>query len=599
MVHIETIDLSLLGVTLPSDRVGMVIAQPYLPDTSLSAAEPYQWTEQAKPQQLAVLAETLTIARSNQHGATKTHFTVFPEYSIPGPEGIDLVETAIRGGGWPNGTVVIGGTDALTHAQYAQLLQGAGTHVDTPRNGADRVALNKWVNCAIIWVKAANGGLERWVQPKLYPAWPEMNISYEHMFRGSSLYLFKGRLENSAPYRFGTLVCFDWIATVGTQTPCQWMLADMQQQAGENLLPLSWLFIIQRNQRPSHDTFLNRVAAFFDQTQFPSVTRGGACLVFANTAGKAVPGRTNEFGACSVVFSPPSMFAQPTCVPTFSRGGPRFRDGSNLLHDYKDVFFRERGACIHSFAQINPGSLIAGAAGRSLAVENAHVCPISGPPEPRAPAADVPASVKWLNDELDQVQSLSLRYPTAPLSAQVDIAHQQNNAALRGIASQSATHAVRLAAQESKTENADYWDSTESEALEHIVHTLDIMGVGFSPPAVGVDPAHATVLIGNKTVDILAIRGSSHEHCIAHSRTFVTNPQRQVILVSRDPDNTAWNRRFGSFLRPETSHLGDERKITDPASGSLHLGYQNLLGIYRQSATPAALGGGIGAELAA
>jgi len=255
---------------------------------------------------------------------------------------------------------------------------------------------------------------------------------------------------------------------------------------------------------------------------------------------------------------------------------------------------------VHPFFRSNQsGFPPPGAAGRSLAVENAHVCPVSGPPEPRAPAADVPASVKWLNDELDQVQSLSFRHPAAPLSAQVNIAHLQNTAALRGIASQSATHAIRLAAQESKTQNADDWDSTESEALEHLVHTLDIIGVGFSPPTVGVDPAHATVPITNKVVDILAIRGSSHEQCIAHSRTFLTNPQRQVILVSRDPDNTAWDKRFGSFLRPETPQLGDERNITDPASGSLHLGYQNLLGIYRQSATPADLGGGIGAELAA
>ena len=30
MVHIETVDLSSRNVTLPSDRVGMVIVQPYL-----------------------------------------------------------------------------------------------------------------------------------------------------------------------------------------------------------------------------------------------------------------------------------------------------------------------------------------------------------------------------------------------------------------------------------------------------------------------------------------------------------------------------------------------------------------------------------------
>ena len=94
MVHIERVDLSRLGVRLPSDRVGMVIAQPYVPDTSLSAAEPYQCTEQAKQQQFAVLTETLAVARAARHGVDKTHFTIFPEYSIPGLEGISLVQDA-------------------------------------------------------------------------------------------------------------------------------------------------------------------------------------------------------------------------------------------------------------------------------------------------------------------------------------------------------------------------------------------------------------------------------------------------------------------------------------------------------------------------
>src|SRR5262249_18633098 len=151
---------------------------------------------------------------------------------------------------------------------------------------------DQWVNCAITWVKSANGHLERWIQPKLYPAWEEMNISHQHMFRGSSVYVFKGLLANNAPYRFGTLVCFDWIATIGIQTPAQWILADLQQQAAGHQLPLSWLFVIQRNKKPSHDTFLNAVSVFFNQTQFPNALRERACLVFANSAGKRAPGRT-------------------------------------------------------------------------------------------------------------------------------------------------------------------------------------------------------------------------------------------------------------------------------------------------------------------
>ncbi|HSS21194.1 MAG TPA: hypothetical protein VLL54_14060 [Pyrinomonadaceae bacterium] len=599
MVYVETVDLSSRGVALPNDRVGMVIAQPHVSDAALSPQEPYHYTEQAKQQQLAALTETMAVARAVPHGAAKTHFTVFPEYSIPGLDGVALVESAIRANDWPNGTIVIGGTDGLTQAQYVQLLQGDDTHVDAVRNGSDRVGPDEWVNCAITWIKSGDGNVERWIQLKLHPAREEMDVSHQHMFRGTAVYLFKGLLENGAPYRFGTLVCFDWIAAVGAETPCQSILADLHRQAAEHQLPLSWLFVVQRNKKPSHSTFLAGVAAFFNQTQFPNALRERACLVFANTAGRAAPGRTAEFGACSIVLSPQSLFDQPSCVPTFSKGGPRFRDGSNLLNGYKDVVFRERGACIHSFAQINPGSLVPGPAGRIFAVDQAHVYPISGAAQPRAPAGAVPASVKWLNDELDDIPSLAVAYRTAPLVRDVNASHQRIITALRGTAPQSATNVVRLAAQESTNEHADDWDHIEAEALRNLVHTLDIVGVAFTLLAIGVDLAHASLMMDSKTIDVLAIQGASHEECIEHSKHFLPSPQRQTLLVSRDRDNTDWHRRFGSFLQPDTPQPGDEPKITDPASGSMHLGYQNLLRIFRRSETIDALKGGISAELAA
>jgi hypothetical protein len=599
MVHIETVDLSQRGIILPSNRVGVVIAQPHVPLGSLTPAEPYQCRVEVKPQQLAVLTKTLAVAQASPHGAQKTHFTIFPEYTIPGIEGVTLIDTTVRGGDWPNGTIVIGGTDALTHAQYAELIQGDATYVDLARNNADEVGPDRWVNCAITWVKAADGTVARWIQPKLHPAWEELNISHQHVFCGSSVYVFKGRFENEAPFRFATLVCFDWIATLEARTASQWILSDLHQQAEGNQIPLSWLFIIQRNKKPSHDAFLNGVIAFFNQTEFPNALRERACLVFANTAGKAVPGRIGEFGACSVVSSPQSLFVPPTCVPTFSKGGPRFRDGSTLLSNYKDVVFRERGACIHSFAQVNPGSLLAGPAGRSPAVEEAYVFPLSGTIDRRAPSAAVPAPVKWLNDELDEIPSLSSMYHAAPLAVQADAAHQTNVAALRAISAQSTTRAIKLAAKESKVEHADEWQVLESEALRHVVYTLDIISVGFPSPTMGADPAHATFLIDGQLVDVLAIRGTSHEDCIEYAKGFLPNPARQVLLVSRDDDNTAWHNRFGNFLQEAARRPGEERSITDPSSGTLHIGYQNLLEIFRGSATPAALIGGINAEFAA
>ena len=47
-------------------------------------------------------------------------------------------------------------------------------------------------------------------------------------------------------------------------------LAAMQQQVAPGELSLSWFFVIQRNLKPSHDTFLSEVRGFFNQTVFPT-----------------------------------------------------------------------------------------------------------------------------------------------------------------------------------------------------------------------------------------------------------------------------------------------------------------------------------------
>lgn len=105
LIHVETVDLATQGIRFPSDRVGMVIAQPHLPIEAFSAAEPYQLTPVARVAQLATIERTLAVAKSAPHGAAKTHFTV-------------------------------------------------STHVDAARHSVEHVGADRWVNCAITWVKA-------------------------------------------------------------------------------------------------------------------------------------------------------------------------------------------------------------------------------------------------------------------------------------------------------------------------------------------------------------------------------------------------------------------------------------------------------------
>ncbi len=591
MVNIETIDLTSRNVVLPSDRVGIVVAQPFL---SLTAAEPFRCTAAAKPQQLQILKDTLTVAREARHGGPKTHFTVFPEYSIPGFEGIATVEAALSAQDWPNGTIVIGGVDALSKDEFVQLANAARTHLDTAHNALDRVAGNAWVNCGITWVKSGDGVIDRWLQPKLHPAWPEMNVHFQDMFRGSSVFTFTGPFDNGTHYRFCSIICFDWVATVDQHKVWRWVLEELHRQAGQAELPFSWCFVIQCNEKPSHDTFLTEVTQFFNQTLLPNVRRDRACVLFANTAGKGRPGKAESYGSTSLVFSPQSLFAKPECHPTFLNDGRKFRS-STLLSAHCDVVFRERGACIHSFLQVNPASLAAGAAGRSFPVENAFVYPLGGLNDPRAPGASVAAGVKWLNDELDHIPSLGRSYTAVPLATASDTAHDQTIASLRVLSPQAAFQTVKLATQQTKAKHADQWEQAECQAVEHLVHTLDILSIGSNPPAVGAGSTHATITLNNQTVDLIAIRGESHEACLTYGLPSLS--RRQCVLVSRDPDNNPWSKRFGSFLQPETPRLGAEPNITDPASGLLHLGYRNLLDIFQHTATVGAVAGAIDAEL--
>ena len=200
------VDLSTLGVELPRTHTGMVLAQPHL---DLTTQEPYRCTTTSKQRQLETIQAALRVARTRCHGAAKTHFTIFPEYSIPAPEGVALVEAALRHPDWPAQTILIGGTDGLSASEYTQLVAAPGTHVDIEHN----IPAGQWTNCAIVWAKGADGTVERWLQPKLYPSWPEEDVADGTMFRGNSVFAFRGRFDDGTPYRFSVLVCFDWISS--------------------------------------------------------------------------------------------------------------------------------------------------------------------------------------------------------------------------------------------------------------------------------------------------------------------------------------------------------------------------------------------------
>ena len=91
------------------------------------------------------------------------------------------------------------------------------------------------------------------------------------------MYLFEGLLENGSLYRFGTLFASTGSPPLGFNHRVNGYWPICIRAAG-NKLPLTWLFVIQRNQKPSDDNFMNGAGAFFNQTEFPNALREHACL---------------------------------------------------------------------------------------------------------------------------------------------------------------------------------------------------------------------------------------------------------------------------------------------------------------------------------
>lgn len=595
MLHVETVNLADFGVNLPSGGVGMVIAQPFL---HLSQIEPYRCTDAEKELQLNAIRCTLEVAQRVEHGAEKTHFTIFPEYSIPGIEGIGIIDDVIKAEDWPKSTLVIGGIDALTKDEFSALANSNDTYLDVANNSLERIGQNEWINCCVTWAKGENGQVSRWLQPKLVRAWAEQNIVARDMFLGNSVYLFKGMHENQSAFRFSTLVCFDWIGSIGGQKVWQSVVTELHQQAaaiGADRLALTWLFVIQRNPRPSHPSFLNQVSDFFDQRLLNRAGRDQSCLVFANCAGNPKPGRTDEYGGSSLVFSAQTLYQKmDTTPPTNSNGGESIRE-SKLLEPYKDALFRERGACIHSFFQVNPNSLAAGAENRATPLTRPYSFPIDGCIDPRVPSDLVPACIKWLNDELDSATSLGgLRYETE-LEESVIESHGETITKLRSIEAGLALKLIRQSTVECKCNDADSWGHDEVEGLEHLVNTLDIFEFGLASPVMTIGSESAEISLEGGVVDLIAVRGLKHEDCLKHFDKLRPVGRRPVMLISRDRLNSQWDKRFGSILDKGRLDTGGERNFTNATSGTLHLDFNTLLSEFQCSSTRMELKGKIDA----
>lgn len=596
MVAVIEVDLDVLGVRLPRGEVAMVVAQPHMVFVD---QEPFTWVPEVRQRAFGCIDDTLAISRSRPHGADRTHFTIFPECTIPGLDGVDRITAAMQADNWPAETVVIGGVEGLTRDQFVELLQKENTTYDVVGNSLDRLMAHQWVNCIVTWVKLPTGKVCSWVQPKLSPAWAELDVRYMSMYQGHSIYVFKGTHSNAnVPYQFATLLCFDWIGSTDTKRMWQWLLEGICTRAEQTggTLPLTWLFVAQCNRAPSHASFMSQVGPFFDPNHFPRVTRDETCLVMANVAGKGTPGMAEEFGQSAVIVTP-NRFSRPGCMPTYGNGGASQR-GGNILENFRDAVFRERGACIHSYLVLHPSTLPPGAAGHQFAVHRPTVHPFGGVNDPRAPGAAVPAVVKWMNDELDEPsKSLAAMYEHLPLTATARGAHQRTVAKLRTVEAKALDNTMNFASLTASKVIPDEWNIEERRAVKHLLHTFSILDVAQYPLAFHGNGAQATIMKGETSLEIIAVTGASHEECDKHVLNCLPAHRGQLVIVSRDDDNNLWDPRFKSIYDQVPDDASVEAKFTEPTSAIIRIGYREVLDAYQNAANEGELKGVLDAKL--
>ncbi len=557
MIHIEEQDLDII---FPSSAMSFVLMQPFV-RFSEPPREPYRWSDAAVPAQLNAIRRTLELAIENEN---IPQFVVLPEYSVPGLAGVQIIDEMIRSNRWPSNTIVIAGIDGLLHDDYRTLnnMNHARVH---EANAHARIPANQWVNCCVTWTKEANDSVKLWLQPKIRPASPELQTSASEMFCGSAVNLFKARYDrNDYPCRFFSLICFDWIARIdGTLVPDA-ILANLDHAWAGSPAPLHWVFVLQQNARPNHHDFLGSTKTFLtDTTRHPSVERGNAVVVLAANAASAAPSRAGSGAFSGFVFSPTAPFNTDACKPTFCMSPEKMRQ-SDMLSSCRDIVFREMGACIHICKVRVPKFVTPTVTDRTHPVTTAIVCGLddSAPSDPRLPSNSVPASIKWVNDEIDQAVSVAdSDLSSAPLRGPVQDSYDTESADIRTLSAPEIERRIHLALSVSEKKwqeylsdvyrNIDEWDTVEREALDHIMSTIAILG---ACQAVDVKEGrfHGRVDAPKIVLQLIAIKGGTHQECRQHfDRAAGPLGVDPVILVTRDSGNN----------RPAKREM---RKVFDP-----------------------------------
>lgn len=566
-----------LNVIFPSTHIRIVLMQPQI---FLSDIEPFNWPEEKKQEQLSGIRRTFDIAKRD-----RAHFTLFPEYAIPGLDGVNEINDIVAEDDWSNNSIIIGGIDGLNKNQYQQLLIQPNTYCHS-LNSPNNVGDNDWVNCSVTWVKNANGLLEKYVQLKISPAWPERNIQLQEMFCGKASYVFSASYDNDFPCRFISFICFDWIGKIKdtNEKVIDSFLNSMNTTCGGNPQQLHWIFVLQENNDPNNDLFVQETSRFLTQrSQHTMVDRSKSAILLINNSRKN-NGPYRAFTSC--VFPEDVSLDTVGCPPTYSFASDKLRGKD--INRCRDIIFRELKPCIHSFnvkviqfLDLTPDS-------RCHPLEDASVHAIDEQTiDARFPGAPVPACIKWVNDMLDITRPISNTVTIDHLSTEASTSHNDIVTVMRQLKANKHEQNIHYATashsynpKKENWKNVDSWSNEEKNALVYILNTITMIktihDINLQDSCL-----HATIIINYNPVEIVAINGNTHDDCFKHFHENLPKPPaHKTFFISKDRSNS---RITPGFLKKFSVPESTQCKITKPGSCYVIRDYQTVLNAFQQA----------------
>jgi hypothetical protein len=344
-----------------------------------------------------------------------------------------------------------------------------------------------------------------------------------------------------------TFVCFDWVASPAGTTVWRELLTRLNQLWTEAQPALDWVFVIQHNKKPNHPSFLNSTYQFLTDPSYAFVQRDKAIIVHANTAVSPQPVGNGQGGFSACVFSASAQLECSGNRPTVCTQPSSLR-GSDILERCKDVVFREMGECIHVFSVRVPRFVIPDATDRTCPLPTADVYATRDSNDPRLCGGPVPAAVKWINDSLDIMWPMSATVLSGrPLKATAEAVEPSIVAGIRSINGHTALDRVNWAAcsysygTESRNvirrSNADLWSQPETDAMQHLLHSLTAIGLAYSLDVSGA-ALHGSIQTDEGFVQVVAIRGDTYQDCRLHYDSLVGQQAPDpVLVIARDRDN--------------------------------------------------------------